>query len=148
MAGVSPVVSHGHIEGNSSVNALVGALDKSWALALRKEFDLPYFKDLAAFVLGERAACVRVVIVALRWLSVTGTLMCVCVWLCGCVAVWLCGCVCVCGRFTVLPPADKVFAAFNATPLHAVRVVVLGQCPYHHVGEVRLCGPAHPVMHP
>ena len=58
MAGVSPVVSHGHIEGNASVNALVGALDKSWALALRKEFDLPYFKDLAAFVLGERAACV------------------------------------------------------------------------------------------
>lgn len=32
---------------------------------------------------------------------------------------------------TVYPPASKIFAAFDATPLSAVKVVILGQDPYH-----------------
>ncbi len=31
----------------------------------------------------------------------------------------------------IYPSADKLFAAFNATPLASVRVVILGQDPYH-----------------
>lgn len=31
----------------------------------------------------------------------------------------------------VYPPADQVFAALHLTPLHQVRVVILGQDPYH-----------------
>ncbi|MEO3682538.1 uracil-DNA glycosylase [Shewanella vesiculosa] len=31
----------------------------------------------------------------------------------------------------VYPPDDEVFAAFNLTPLSAVKVVILGQDPYH-----------------
>jgi uracil-DNA glycosylase len=33
------------------------------------------------------------------------------------------------------PPADRVFRAFELTPLPAVRVVVLGQDPYHGPGQ-------------
>lgn len=33
------------------------------------------------------------------------------------------------------PPADRVFAALQLTPLDAVRVVVLGQDPYHGPGQ-------------
>jgi len=32
---------------------------------------------------------------------------------------------------TVYPPSGAVFAAFNATPLDEVRVLILGQDPYH-----------------
>ncbi|MDQ3288541.1 MAG: uracil-DNA glycosylase [Pseudomonadota bacterium] len=35
----------------------------------------------------------------------------------------------------VYPPAPQIFAAFEATPLDAVRVVVLGQDPYHGAGQ-------------
>lgn len=34
-------------------------------------------------------------------------------------------------RSTVFPPAANVFTAFTATPLEQVRVVILGQDPYH-----------------
>jgi uracil-DNA glycosylase len=34
-------------------------------------------------------------------------------------------------RFTVFPPHDEVFAALRLTPLENVRVVILGQDPYH-----------------
>lgn len=36
---------------------------------------------------------------------------------------------------TCYPPAGKVFNAFEVTPLSAVRVVILGQDPYHGPGQ-------------
>lgn len=35
----------------------------------------------------------------------------------------------------VHPPADKVFEALNVTPLDKVKVVILGQDPYHEPGQ-------------
>ncbi|HST44658.1 MAG TPA: uracil-DNA glycosylase, partial [Luteimonas sp.] len=35
----------------------------------------------------------------------------------------------------VYPPPADIFAAFDATPFDAVRVVVLGQDPYHGPGQ-------------
>jgi uracil-DNA glycosylase len=40
----------------------------------------------------------------------------------------------------VYPPSSKIFAALDATPFHAVRVVILGQDPYHGAGQAHgLC---------
>ena len=36
---------------------------------------------------------------------------------------------------TVFPPASKIFAAFDACPLPDVKVVILGQDPYHGPGQ-------------
>lgn len=35
----------------------------------------------------------------------------------------------------VYPPREKLFAALNATPPEQVRVVILGQDPYHELGQ-------------
>lgn len=35
----------------------------------------------------------------------------------------------------VFPPGPEIFAAFDATPFDAVRVVILGQDPYHGPGQ-------------
>ena len=35
----------------------------------------------------------------------------------------------------VFPPAAKIFAAFDACPFDRVKVVILGQDPYHDVGQ-------------
>ena len=35
----------------------------------------------------------------------------------------------------IYPPRDKIFAAFNLTPLDAAKVVILGQDPYHGEGQ-------------
>ena len=35
----------------------------------------------------------------------------------------------------VYPPADEIFTAFHLTPLDKVKVVILGQDPYHEPGE-------------
>ncbi|WP_313174651.1 uracil-DNA glycosylase [Stenotrophomonas sp.] len=35
----------------------------------------------------------------------------------------------------VFPPGPEIFAAFNATPFEQVKVVVLGQDPYHGYGQ-------------
>ena len=41
---------------------------------------------------------------------------------------------------TIYPAADEIFAAFNATPFDAVKVVILGQDPYHGPGQAHgLC---------
>lgn len=41
---------------------------------------------------------------------------------------------------TVFPPGKQIFNAFNATPLAAVKVVILGQDPYHGPGQAHgLC---------
>jgi uracil-DNA glycosylase len=38
------------------------------------------------------------------------------------------------------PPASRIFAAFDATPFDAVKVVILGQDPYHGPGQAHgLC---------
>ena len=40
----------------------------------------------------------------------------------------------------IYPPADDLFNAFHFTPLHAVKVVILGQDPYHNEGQAHgLC---------
>ncbi|MDL2295270.1 uracil-DNA glycosylase [Lachnospiraceae bacterium OttesenSCG-928-E19] len=35
----------------------------------------------------------------------------------------------------VYPPADEIFNAFHLTPFHKVKVVILGQDPYHEPGQ-------------
>lgn len=41
---------------------------------------------------------------------------------------------------TIFPPANRVFYAFRMTPYKDVKVVILGQDPYHGVGEANgLC---------
>ncbi len=43
-------------------------------------------------------------------------------------------------RYTVYPPADDIFNAFHLTPLSKVKVVILGQDPYHEPGQAHgLC---------
>ena len=40
----------------------------------------------------------------------------------------------------IYPPADDIFNAFHLTPLHEVKVVILGQDPYHGDGQAHgLC---------
>lgn len=40
----------------------------------------------------------------------------------------------------IFPPADDIFNAFHFTPLSEVKVVILGQDPYHNVGQAHgLC---------
>lgn len=40
----------------------------------------------------------------------------------------------------VFPPGHEIFAAFDATPFSSVKVVILGQDPYHDVGQANgLC---------
>ena len=34
-----------------------------------------------------------------------------------------------------IPPSDEIFTAFNLTPLSKVKVVILGQDPYHEPGQ-------------
>ena len=44
------------------------------------------------------------------------------------------------GRAQVFPPGRQIFAAFDATPFHKVKVVILGQDPYHDDGQANgLC---------
>lgn len=38
-------------------------------------------------------------------------------------------------QYLVFPPPHEVFAAFNATPLSATKVVIVGQDPYHGQGQ-------------
>ncbi|XP_046583086.1 uracil-DNA glycosylase-like [Haliotis rubra] len=41
------------------------------------------------------------------------------------------------GAKQIFPPKEKIFNAFNLTPIDEVRVVILGQDPYHDDGQVR-----------
>lgn len=46
---------------------------------------------------------------------------------------------------TVYPPADDILRAFELTPLSEVRVVILGQDPYHNEGQAHgLCFSVQP----
>lgn len=41
---------------------------------------------------------------------------------------------------TIFPPADDIFNAFHLTPLNQVKCVIIGQDPYHNVGQAHgLC---------
>lgn len=43
-------------------------------------------------------------------------------------------------KHTVYPPSPHIFAAFNTTPITKVKVVILGQDPYHGPGQAHgLC---------
>lgn len=39
------------------------------------------------------------------------------------------------GGKTIYPPGPLIFNAFDSTPLHTIKVVILGQDPYHGPGE-------------
>ena len=46
---------------------------------------------------------------------------------------------------TVYPPANDIFKAFELTPLHKVKAVILGQDPYHEPGQAQgLCFSVNP----
>ena len=50
---------------------------------------------------------------------------------------------------TVYPPREELFAAFRMTPPEAVRVVILGQDPYHGPGQAHgLCFSVQPGVQP
>lgn len=71
----------------------------SWYHELWEEFNKPYFRDLKAFIIGEKQK----------------------------------------GKL-VLPAGDEIFSAFNSTPFDKVKVVLLGQDPYHGKGQAHgLC---------
>lgn len=43
-------------------------------------------------------------------------------------------------KYIIYPPAPKIFASFNYTPFDKVKVVILGQDPYHGSGQANgLC---------
>ncbi|NPA35904.1 MAG: uracil-DNA glycosylase [Chlorobi bacterium] len=43
-------------------------------------------------------------------------------------------------RYTIYPPGSLIFNAFNKTPFHKVKVILLGQDPYHGKGQAHgLC---------
>nr|WP_194299883.1 uracil-DNA glycosylase [Acetobacter conturbans] len=74
-------------------------MDENWRVALQKEFDASYMKDLKAFLLKEKEA----------------------------------------GKM-IFPRGPEWFRALNLTPLGSVRVVILGQDPYHGAGQAHgLC---------
>ena len=43
-------------------------------------------------------------------------------------------------KYTIYPKADDIFNAFHLTPLADVKVVIIGQDPYHNQGQAHgLC---------
>jgi uracil-DNA glycosylase len=43
-------------------------------------------------------------------------------------------------KHVIFPPGDKIFEAFNRVPFDKIKVVILGQDPYHNVGQAHgLC---------
>lgn len=48
-------------------------------------------------------------------------------------------------KYVIYPPADEIFNAFHFTPLSEVKVVILGQDPYHNAGQAHgLCFSVQP----
>ena len=48
-------------------------------------------------------------------------------------------------NYTVYPPGDYIFNAFNKSPFHKIKIVILGQDPYH--GEAQANGLCFSVNH-
>jgi len=69
-------------------------IEESWKVALREEFDKPYFSELSDYIKREITS----------------------------------------GK-TVFPPGKLIFNAFNTTPIGEVKVVIIGQDPYHQPGQ-------------
>ena len=69
-------------------------IEESWKRALAREFEKPYFSELARQLHEEKRA----------------------------------------GR-VIYPPGPLIFNAFNLTPFDQVKVVILGQDPYHGPGQ-------------
>ena len=65
-------------------------IEESWKLALKEEFEKPYFTALIDFIKQEKLA----------------------------------------GKI-IYPPGPQIFSAFDFTPINEVKVVILGQDPYH-----------------
>ena len=43
-------------------------------------------------------------------------------------------------EFVIYPPGPKIFAAFDATPFDEIKIVIIGQDPYHGAGQANgLC---------
>jgi uracil-DNA glycosylase len=83
---------------HSSNAATKPDIGSSWHERLQAEFSAPYFAELKAFLVKERA------------------------------------------EQTVYPRGREIFNAFQRTPFDAVRVVILGQDPYHGPGQAHgLC---------
>jgi uracil-DNA glycosylase len=73
-------------------------LPSTWEPFLRAELEAPYFRELTAFLAGERE------------------------------------------KKSIYPPPENVFRALELTPREKVRVVLLGQDPYHDEGQAHgLC---------
>ncbi|KAK7035748.1 uracil-DNA glycosylase [Favolaschia claudopus] len=87
---VTPLLQPGEITLEFLERDTMGA---SWLIALRDEFQKPYFAKLKKFVGDERQ------------------------------------------KHTVYPSIDNIYSWSRLTPLDNVRVVVLGQDPYHDVGQ-------------
>lgn len=52
-------------------------------------------------------------------------------------------------RKTIYPPGPLIFNAFNSTPFDKVRVIILGQDPYHGAGQAHgLCFSVQPGIKP
>jgi uracil-DNA glycosylase len=52
-------------------------------------------------------------------------------------------------QFTVYPPGNQIFSAFDITPFNSVKVVILGQDPYHGKGQAHgLCFSVPPGITP
>src|SRR4051812_41392202 len=50
---------------------------------------------------------------------------------------------------TIYPKGDEIFQAFNLPPFHKVKVVIIGQDPYHGVGQAHgLCFSVKPGVPP
>jgi uracil-DNA glycosylase len=49
----------------------------------------------------------------------------------------------------IFPPGKEIFAAFNHTPFHQVKAVIIGQDPYHGIGQAHgLCFSVKPPTPP
>jgi uracil-DNA glycosylase len=66
-------------------------IEESWKMALKEEFEKPYFSALISFIKDEKEA----------------------------------------GKI-IYPPGPQIFNAFDFTPINDVKVVILGQDPYHN----------------
>jgi len=52
-------------------------------------------------------------------------------------------------QYTIYPPGHRIFAAFDITPFDSVKVVILGQDPYHGKGQAHgLCFSVPPGITP
>ena len=69
-------------------------IEESWKMALKEEFNRPYFLQVATHLKTERAS----------------------------------------GK-VIYPPGSQIFNAFDKTPFANVKVVILGQDPYHNPGQ-------------